>query len=95
MKTNKEANKWHLIRNDNGEWICDENAVFFESNLEAGILQVYAARQKKPLHIQHGPNGTLWCYKHEADALNFPAPEAKESKRTLRIKKQSSYGRKN
>ena len=70
MKKNKENNKWHLIRNDNGEWISDENAVFFESNLEAGILQVYAARQKKPLHIQHGPNGTLWCYKHEADALN-------------------------
>ena len=88
METNKETNKWHLIRNDNGEWISDEYAVVFESRLEAGILQVYAARQNKPLSIQHGPNGTLWCYKHEADALNFPATEAKENKRILRIKKR-------
>ena len=87
METNKETNRWHLIRNDNGEWISDEYAVFM-SSMEAGILQVYAARQKKPLSLQHGPNGTLWCYKHEADALNFPAPEAKENKRTLRIKKK-------
>ena len=70
METNKETNRWHLIRNDNGEWISDEYAVFM-SSMEAGILQVYAARQKKPLSLQHGPNGTLWCYKHEWEAIDF------------------------
>lgn len=90
METNKEKNKWHLIRNNNGEWISDEYAVFFESRLEAGILQVYAARQKKPLSIQHGPNGSLWCYKHEVEAIDSTSNNTETKYRDLRIKRSNN-----
>ena len=38
METKDKDNTWHLIRNDNGEWICDDKVVFL-SRFEAGILQ--------------------------------------------------------
>lgn len=28
METKEQERKWHLVRNDNGEWISDENVVF-------------------------------------------------------------------
>ena len=44
MEKERKNEKWHLIRNDNGEWISDEYAVFI-SKLEATVLRVYAAKQ--------------------------------------------------
>ena len=51
METKDKDNTWHLIRNDNGEWICDDKVVFL-SRFEAGILQVLAAQNGKPFSIQ-------------------------------------------
>lgn len=28
METKEQDNQWHLVRNDNGEWISEENVVF-------------------------------------------------------------------
>jgi len=81
MRTN---DNWHLIRNDNGEWISEEYAVFV-SKLEASVLQSRAIRQKVPLSIQHGPDGLLWCYRHEIEAINRIVPPIKS--RNLRIRK--------
>lgn len=53
--------RWHLIHNDNGEWISDRNAVILTPILK----KLYECRAKDtglPLDIQHGPDGTLWCY---------------------------------
>lgn len=36
METKDKDNSWHLIRNDNGEWICDDKVVFL-TRFEAGI----------------------------------------------------------
>ena len=69
METKDEERKWHLIRNDNGEWISDENAVFLTS-AEARSLQIKARLAGKRLNIQHGPEGILWCYKHEYLNIN-------------------------
>ena len=68
METKEQERKWHLIRNDNGEWISDENAVFLTS-AEARSLQIKARLAGKRLNIQHGPEGTLWCYKHELKTI--------------------------
>lgn len=75
--------KWHLLRNDNGEWISDEYAVFL-SKLEALVLKSDAIRQKKPLSIQHGAEGELWCYRHEYEAIDLVPPPTKHHE--LRIK---------
>lgn len=37
----KEDRKWHLIRNDNGEWISDENVIFLTKE-KARLLQFKA-----------------------------------------------------
>jgi len=63
METEKER-KWNLVRNDNGEWISDENVVFLTKQ-EVRHLQIMAKLSRKPLSIQHSADGELWCYKHE------------------------------
>ena len=65
----KEERKWHLVRNDNGEWISDENVVFLTKE-EARHLQIMAKLAGKKLSIQHGYDGELWCYKHEYNNIN-------------------------
>lgn len=60
--------KWHLIRNDNGEWISDDNAVDV-SKEESQRLEVMAMRANKKLSVQHGIDGCLWCYKQELDDI--------------------------
>ena len=68
MNTIEQDRKWHLIRNDNGEWISDDNAVDV-SKREALLLKVMAMRAKKSISVQHGVDGCLWCYKQEYDEI--------------------------
>ena len=68
METMDYKRDWHLIRNDNGEWISDDNAIFV-SKVILRILQSKAARMGKTLSVQHGPDGSLWCYKHELETI--------------------------
>lgn len=72
----KEVNNkdWYLIRNDNGEWISDEYAVFL-APFDASILETKARQQGKPLSVQHGAGGQLWCYRHELEAIDLTASE--------------------
>jgi hypothetical protein len=86
MDTKEQNKRWHLVRNDNGEWISDENAVIV-SKLEVGVLKVWAAKQGKALSVQHGPDGTLWCYKHEVEAIDLKIKESTTINRKLRIRK--------
>ena len=74
----------HLVRNDNGEWISDEYAVFV-SELEATVLRVNAAKQGKPLSIQHGQDGLLWCYKHEVEQIDLTSNNTETKQRILKI----------
>ena len=68
METKAKERKWHLIRNDNGEWISDENVVFLTKE-EARHLEIKARLAGKKLSVQHGYEGAFWCYKHEVDYL--------------------------
>lgn len=69
MDTKEQDKRWHLVRNDNGEWISDEYVVFFTKE-EARSLQIKARLSGKKLSVQHGPEGSLWCYKHEVELLS-------------------------
>ena len=68
METMNHKRDWHLIRNDNGEWISDDNVIFVPKVI-LRILQSKAARMGKTLSVQHGPDGSLWCYKHELETI--------------------------
>ena len=70
METKDEERKWHLVRNDNGEWISDENAVFLTKE-EARHLQIMAKLAGKKLSVQHGYEGELRCYKHELETIKI------------------------
>jgi len=43
MDTMHDKKDWHLIRNDNGEWISDDYAVFVNKN-QLKMLQIKAAK---------------------------------------------------
>ena len=68
METKDEERKWHLVRNDNGEWISDENVIFL-TKVEAMSLQIKARLSGKKISFQHGYDGDLWCYKHELESF--------------------------
>ena len=68
METKDEERMWHLVRNDNGEWISDENVVFL-SKEEARHLQIKARLSGKRISIQHGYDGELWGYVNEVQNL--------------------------
>ena len=67
METNEER-KWHLIRNDNGEWISDDNVVFL-NKVEARQIQIMSKSAGKKVSVQHIYDGGLWCYKHEINGI--------------------------
>jgi hypothetical protein len=70
MNSMKREEERDLIRNDNGEWISDEYAVFL-APFDASILETKARQQGKPLSVQHGAGGQLWCYRHELEAIDL------------------------
>ena len=68
METKELEKHWHLIRNDNGEWISDENIVIL-TKVQARSLRIWARLKGKKISIQHGYEGILWCYKHEFETI--------------------------
>lgn len=85
METKEQDKRWHLVRNDNGEWISEEHVVYV-SALEATLLKIQAAKQGKTLSVQHGSDGLFWCYKHEWEEIDLKVKETTIN-RKLRIKK--------
>jgi len=66
METKEQERKWHLVRNDNGEWISDDNVMFLTKQ-EVRHFEIMARLSGKRLSIQHGCDGELWCYKYEVE----------------------------
>lgn len=86
MMENEVNNKdWHLIRNDNGEWISDEYAVLL-TPLDATVLEARAAQQGKPFSVQHGVEGQLWCYRHELETIDLSAYKPANRKLKINVK---------
>ncbi len=85
-----EESGWRLIRNNNGEWISDRNAVLL-SKFEIDILKIVATKEGKDLHVQLGPYGTFWCYKHEMVVFDECSGQTEYKPRKLKITKNIRY----
>lgn len=88
MEDIRNNKNWHLIRNNNGEWISDEHAVFLDKPV-AFVYEFRAAKCGLKLSRQTLPDGTSWYYRHEIEQIE--ATMAKEVKTTgsrmLKIRK--------
>ena len=85
MEQQKEW-KWHLVRNNNGEWICSEQVVY----LDDFSAMIYALRAKKyglSLSPQTDYAGEKWYYKHEVEAVTvaMEADQQETKPRKLKI----------
>lgn len=69
MKNELRESEWHLIRNNNGEWICDEYVVEMDK-ITVENYQMKALRLGLDLDIQNGPEGEFWCYKFQIEAID-------------------------
>lgn len=68
MEKIDDNREWGLIRNNNGEWICDEHAVTIPKSF-AKLIEARNTKCGNAIPIYHGPDGTLWCYKHQLEKL--------------------------
>lgn len=83
MKYELNENEWHLIRNNNGEWICDEFVVEMDQKM-ADVYRKKAMRFGLDLDVQVGPENELWCYKFQIDAI-----DAADKRTNQRVRKEN------
>jgi hypothetical protein len=89
MKNELKENEWHLIRNNNGEWICDEFVVEM-NKLTADIYRMKALCLGLDLDVQNGPESEFWCYKFQIEAINAADEEKKRQMRELKFIKSTN-----
>lgn len=64
----KEKQKWHLVRNNNGEWICSDQVVYLD-DFSTMIYHLRAKKHGLPLSPQTDYEGETWYYRHEVEAI--------------------------
>ena len=86
MKEQQDTRKWHLVRNNNGEWISSEQTVRPDS-FSAMIYRARAKQYGLPLSPQTWYEGETWYYKHEIEAVEaaMEAHRAEVKPRKLKI----------
>ena len=85
MRSTADKKKWSLIHNDNGEWISEEHVIILTEK-EAKVLPMEAVRQGFNLSVQHGPNGSLWCYKREYETIKYTNMNKEKLLETIKLK---------
>lgn len=86
MNNDLKGNEWHLIRNNNGEWICDEFVVEM-NKLTVDVYRMKALRLGLNLDVQNGPEGEFWCYKFQIETIDAADNLPKQHIRELKIGK--------
>lgn len=89
MKNELRENEWHLIRNNNGEWICDEYVVEMDK-LTVEVYRMKASRFGLEVDVQNGPEGESWCYKFQIEAIDAADNLTKQQIRELKIGKATT-----
>lgn len=89
MKDELKGNEWHLIRNNNGEWICDDYVVEM-NKLTAEVYRMKALRLGLDLDVQNGPEGEFWCYKFQIEAIDAVDEQPKRQMRKLKFVKSTN-----
>lgn len=64
----KNEQKWHLVRNNNGEWISSEQAVHLD-DFSTMKYKSYAKRLGLQLSPQTYYEGETWYYRHEVETI--------------------------
>lgn len=81
----QEERKWHLVRNNNGEWISSDNVVYLDG-LSATIYKSRAGKYGLPLSPQKDCDGELWCYRHELEAVIAAIDAHRQEVKPLKLK---------
>lgn len=86
MKEQQDTRKWHLMRNNNGEWVSSEQTVRLD-NFSAIIYRTRAKQYGLPLSPQTWYEGETWYYKHEIEAVEaaMEVHQAEVKPRNLKI----------
>lgn len=85
MIEQKEKQKWHLVRNNNGEWICSDQVVY----LDDFSTMIYHLRVKKhglPLSPQTDYEGETWYYRHEVEAIEAVMKAEQQEMKSRKLK---------
>lgn len=82
----QKTNSWHLIHNNNGEWISDEHAVFLDK-FSAFMYIRKAVLHDMKLSKQTFQDGSIWFYKHEIKELKAVIDQQVNKPRRLKIPK--------
>lgn len=81
----QEERKWYLVRNNNGEWICSEQAVY----LDEFVSMIYSLRAKQyglSLSPQIDYEGETWYYKHEVEAVEVAMKAGQRETKPRKLK---------
>lgn len=64
----KKEQKWHLVHNNNGEWISSEQVIYID-DVSAMIYKLRAKQYNLPLSPQIDYERETWYYKREIEAV--------------------------
>lgn len=81
----KEKQKWHLVRNNNGEWICSNQVVYLD-DFSTMIYHLRAKKHGLPLSPQTDYEGETWYYRHEVEAIEAVMKAEQQEMKSRKLK---------
>lgn len=81
----KKERKWHLVRNNNGEWISSEHVVYMD-DLSAMVYKLRAKQYGLPFSPQTYYEGETWYYKREIEAVKAVIDANRQEVKLRKIK---------
>ena len=85
MIEQKEKQKWHLVRNNNGEWICSDQVVYLD-DFSTMIYHLRAKKHGLPLSPQTDYEGETWYYRHEVEAIEAVMKAEQQEMKSRKLK---------
>ena len=86
----QEEQKWHLVRNNNGEWVSSEQTVCLD-DLSAMVYRARARQYGLPLTPQTYYEHETWYYKREVEAVEAAIKANKQAVKPRKLKLKLSY----
>lgn len=81
----QEERNWHLVRNNNGEWISSEHVAYLDG-LSATIYRSRAVQYGLPLSPQTNLEGETWYYKREIEGVEAAMDPHKQEVKPRKLK---------
>ena len=74
-----------MVRNNNGEWICSEQAVYLD-DFSTMIYHLRAKKHGLPLSPQTDYEGKTWYYRHEVEAVEAAMKADQQEMKSQKLK---------